>query len=364
MKFSNKGTKFALLYNMKGLFYTILLFQVFAAFAQTTQKDVVINEVELVERLNKLRSAKTDVLLKAYSDSFKLQLLEELEKEVAREYPFEQLTSIGKLMSNDKTVRVFSWNYQKENDANVYTAIISRYDKRKKKTIITELKKNEFGIRADEKSTLTPDNWYGCLYYDIIEVKKGSRDYYTLLGYDAGDGLTHTKLVDVLYFSGSTPKLGYNLFKIDDKIQKRVFMEHAKKATMTLRYDSNRDKIVFDHLSPESEGLAAFREYWVPDMSYDAMNFTNGKWIVEQDIIAINKEKQNKITISTYDEKNDTIKAVTIKDNWESPGGKHTIALPKESKDKKSKARTKKKKDPDFNGVSYGTLGRKKKKKQ
>lgn len=349
---------------MKYLLYLTFFFLAFVSNAQVTQKDILINEDVLEQSLVNLRGAKSDELLSAYNDTFKLKLIKELEKSKAQFYPFEKLTTIGKITSQDKTVRIFSWNYQTESEKNIYTAIVYRYDKRKKKAIITELKKNQFAIRTDEKSTIDPNNWYGCLYYDIIDVKKGSRHYYTLLGYDAGDALTHTKLVDVLYFSSSTPKLGYNLFKVENQLKKRVFMEHAKKATMTLRFDAVRNKIVYDHLSPESEGLSEFREYWVPDMSYDALIFTDGKWVVEEDIIAINKERENKLTISAYDEKNDTIKQVDIKDNWESPGGKHTIALPEDTNPQTKQKKTKNKKETEFNGVSFGALGKKKRKKK
>lgn len=353
---------------MKHLFIiSILLFSWFAT-AQSTDENVAVNESLLAEKLAQLRAAKTDQNLKAYNDTFKQILIAELEKNHAKNHALESLNSIGKLTSDDKLVRVFSWNYQKESEENVYSAIVLRYDKRKKKNVITELKRNEFGVRVTEKAVLDKNNWYGCLYYDIIDIKKGSKTYYTLLGYDQKNGLTHTKLIDVLYFAGNNPKLGYNLFKIENGIQKRVFMEHAKKATMTLRYDETRDKIVFDHLSPESQGLAEFREYWVPDMSYDAMTFTNGKWILEEDIIAVNKETSNKLKIETYDEKNDTIKSIEIKNKWESPDGKHTAIVPddidknkvKEQREKANKS--KKEKNPKFNGVSYGSLGKKKKK--
>ncbi|MGB0934084.1 MAG: hypothetical protein ACPGU5_07355 [Lishizhenia sp.] len=347
---------------MKYLILIIFSFTVLFSFSQVTLNDVTVNEEALALRLNQLRSVKTDDLLKAYNDTFKELLMNELQKSEAQLHPFNKLKTIGKLTSQDNSVRVFSWNYQTENEKNQYTAIVCKFDKRKKKTTVTALNKNEFALQADENTTLEPNNWYGCLYYDIIDVKKGSRTYYTLLGYEAGDRLTHTKLIDVLYFSGSTPKLGYNLFKVDNEIKKRIFMEHAKKATMTLRFDASRNKIVHDHLSPESEGLREFREYWVPDMSYDALTFTNGKWIVEEDIIALNTEENNKVTISTYDAKSDTIKQIEIKNKWESPGNNHVIALPDDNNTKVNK-KTKKQKETEFNGVSFGNLGRKKKKK-
>ena len=126
---------------MKYLLYLTFFFLAFVSNAQVTQKDILINEDVLEQSLVNLRGATSDELLSAYNDTFKLKLIKELEKSKAQFYPFEKLTTIGKITSQDKTVRIFSWNYQTESEKNIYTAIVYRYDKRKKKAIITELKK-------------------------------------------------------------------------------------------------------------------------------------------------------------------------------------------------------------------------------
>jgi hypothetical protein len=63
---------------------------------------------------------------------------------------------------------------------------------------------------------------------------------------------------------------------------------------MSLNYDDARNRIIFDHLSPESQSMEGFREFYVPDMSYDALKFANNKWVLEEDVIGINKKSTTK----------------------------------------------------------------------
>jgi hypothetical protein len=124
---------------------------------------------------------------------------------------------------------------------------------------------------------------------------------------------------------------------------------------MSLRYDEQRDKIIFDHLSPESPSMKDFREYYVPDMSYDAYSFVNNKWHLIEDIIAINKKGQETVELKAYDSESDTVVSIERKNEWENPegenapvsGGSHKAALPEDfSEDQKAKKakKTKKKK--------------------
>jgi hypothetical protein len=165
-------------------------------------------------------------------------------------------------------------------------------EKKEWKTI--ELVDNSMMLAPQPEDVLDETMWYGALYYKIIPVEKSNKTYYTLLGYDANNNMSHTKLIDVLSFSGNHIKLGSPIFKIKDQVLKRVFFEHSKKCVMSLNYDDARNRIIFDHLSPESQSMEGFREFYVPDMSYDALKFANNKWVLEEDVIGINKKSTTK----------------------------------------------------------------------
>lgn len=345
------------------------------------QSNNLMDERILKKRLDQLRSIKDESLLPVYNDSFKAEFLEFLDNKVAFDYPFSTLTTVGKISSSDGQVRIFSWNVQLNPDKNIYNCIILKKKKRRDEHEIYDLKDNSEMLPMFPKETLDENNWYGALYYDIVEVNKGRKTYYTLLGYDLNNSFSHMKLIDVLYFNGRKLNLGYPLFETEEGMAKRVFMEHSKKATMTLRYDERRSKIVFDHLSPESPSMKDFREYYVPDMSYDAYNFIDDQWVLETDIIATNSEESKKIKISRYDPKTDTIVEEEIRKKWNSPNGGNTPiqngtheakTVPEEeyntkkentSKPKKEE-KAKPQKEEEFGGVQYGNLGKGKRKRR
>ena len=63
---------------------------------------------------------------------------------------------------------------------------------------------------------------------------------------------------------------------------------------MTLRYDENLKKIVFDYIVPPHPSLRGRYEKYRPSGFYDAFYFENGKWRYEHDIDARAKSLSNK----------------------------------------------------------------------
>ena len=349
------------------------------------QKNNLFDERPLKARLDQLRGTKDPELMRAYNDSFKVELKSALENKVAFDYPFNTLPTLGKIYAEDKQVRVFSWNVQLSPENNIYNCFVLKKRKRKDEHDIIELEDNSAALPMYPKNKLNNQNWYGALYYDIVDVKIGRKTYYTILGYDLNNSMSHIKLIDVLYFTGRKLNLGFPLFNTEEGVANRVFMEHSKKSIMTLRYDERRDKIVFDHLSPETPSLKEFREFYVPDMSYDAYTFVDELWVLESDIITNNAPEDKKMTLSSYDAKNDTVIQTTVPKKWNSPTSKNDFGIngeheakkvPKEELAKKKKEDnsedtneqkeklSRKEKKEKFKGVQYGNLGGKKKKKR
>ena len=213
------------------------------------------------------------------------------------------------------------------------------YDKRKKEQFVTELKDNSFGMPTQPTEIISSDEWYGALYYKIIPVSKGSKTIYTVLGWDYYGPSSQIKLIDAIYINGTTVKLGSPIFKQGRETLKRVYFEHSKKSSMALNYEENRKRIIFDHLSPESPNLKNYKSYYVPDMSYDAFVYDNGKWILEEDVIGTNNgEDPKKQIVYVKDEKTGKVVAKEVKVKWENPedanapgGGYEHVAITPES---------------------------------
>lgn len=363
---------------IKHIILLATLFLTFLATAQENQKLYAL-ETDLSNKLNELRSVKNDSAINKLNAEFKELLGNALEEENAFDYPFNSLRSIGKIYSQDKLVRVFSWNVQYEDQSNDYFSFIMKKDERRDRVHVVELKRRKQPLQALTRETLDHENWYGALYYEIVDVEKGNRTYYTLIGYDANNKRSTIKLLDVMYFTGKYPKFGYPLFETKNGYQNRVIFEHSAKATMSLKFDDNRGKIVFDHLSPETPNLKEFKEYYVPDMSYDAYTFEKNKWRLQEDIIAVNNQESDQVDLKAYDSDLDTVVTVPTKGKWINPddkdapldGGGHRAVTPEDMEEeesgkspKKKKTRAKKPKKNGFGGVSYSNLPEEEKKKK
>jgi hypothetical protein len=363
---------------MRKLILLPLVFLATLCYSQTdNHQNIADQENYLAQLLNELRSATNDVELQEKNAIFKDEFAKLLKEDAAFNHPFTLLKTIGKVQSQDNEVRLITWNVELADFSQRYYGFVLKKDTRKDIHNVIELVQYPQGIYPKYNyETLNADSWNGCLYYQIIDIKKGNKTHYTLMGYDAHSDRSTIKLLDVLYFNGKVPKFGKPIFATDKGYTSRVYFEHSAKATMSLKYDNSREMIIFDHLSPEAPNLAEFRDYYVPDMTYDAYTFDGNKWQLKEDIVALNK-KDHQVKVMAYDPESDTSVVIDNKNKWIDPTDKNApiesighraVKVEDEkttSNEKKEKAT--KSKDRDFNGVKYSTLpeeGTKKKKKK
>ena len=304
--------------------------------------DLAAEEDKLVLLLDNLRSAKNDDEKKVANKLFKDQLNQTLQDKKALLYPFSKLTTVGVINSPDKEMRILNWNVEQDDFSHSYHCFVLHYDKRRKKYNVTELQDISFGMPSQPTEILPSSQWYGCLYYKIIPVKKGSKTLYTVLGWDHNSTMSQLKLIDVIYFTGKTVKLGSPIFKEGKTTKKRIFFEHSKKANMSLKHEASRDRIIFDHLSPESPSMKKFRSFYVPDLSYDAFVLDGSKWILNEDVIGTNKGTDSKKqTVFVKNEKTGEVEEKEIKSDWinpsdpDAPGGgsEHVAITPEDQKE-------------------------------
>lgn len=280
---------------------------------------IVRQEQELKILLDSLRAAKNDAARNKWNKEFKKQFEVSLNEPTAFSYPFSLLTTVGKVDSPDRQIRVISWNIEQEDQSQKYCAFVLKADERKDTHKVFELKDNSFMLPPRTDDVLEADNWYGALYYAIIPVEKNNRTYYTLLGWDGNTQSSNIKLIDVLYFTGNNLRLGAPIFKQGNETKRRIYMEHSEKAVMSLRWDADHQRIIFDHLSPESPGMEGFFEFYVPDMSYDAYVFEGSKWVLKEDVIATSKGTGTTVKLHTIDPKTGEVEKVEVPNKWIDP---------------------------------------------
>ena len=359
--------------------YTIVLFVFVSSFALTQSNDIALHESELELILNKLRSSQDDFEKERLNKEFKAQLEKTLQLKEAFSYPFSKLKTVGVIDSPDGQLRIINWNVEKADLSHNYYCYVLFPQKRSDLHAFIELKDNTFGMPTQPEGVLTSDQWYGALYYKIIPMDKGNRTLYTVIGWDYYSPMSQVKMLDVMYISGNTEKLGSPVFKLGKEIKSRVFYEHSKKATMYLNYEADRKRIMMDHLSPESPSMKNFKEFYVPDLSYDAFIQEGSRWVLTEDVIGVNSgSEQKKQVVYVKNEKTGEVEAKEIKVNWQNPedpgapagGTEHVAVTPegdqaskdKKQSDQKDKKVKKDKRDPSELSI-FKDLKKSKKKK-
>lgn len=233
------------------------------------------------------------------------------------DYPFDSLNNlVARLNSPDNRFRIFNWVIAKSDETFDYYAVMQLYNESKKNYDVIFFKDKSYEIAVPESQTLTPDQWYGALYYKIIHTNSQNVDYYTLLGWNANNALSYQKIIEVVTIrSGNRVFLGAPIFRYGKEKPKRIIFEYSSKAIMNLKYDTQQykekkklkkpikgkwfevvnvrsDMIVFDRLVPMEPSLEGQKQFYVPETNiYDAFVFMNGKWVFIEDIDARNPYK-------------------------------------------------------------------------
>ena len=320
---------------MKHLFFFLFICSSKLVLSQT-DTILVAREKKLFMLLNDTRSAKNNAEKIEKNEIFKDYLHETLLLKGAFSYPFSNLKTIGFVDSPDGLLRIVNWNIEQDDQTQQYHCYLLHQNTKKKIVELSELIDNSMMLPPRPDGILEADNWYGCLYYKIIPIDKGSKTLYTLLGWDGNNSMSTIKLIDALYFIGDNPKLGSPIFKTNDLTLKRVFFEHSKKAVMSLKHEDQYKRIIYDHLSPEAPSLKGFYSFYIPDFTYDAFVLEGNKWVLKEDVIGVNKAVQEKTEVYIKNERTGKMEKKSIDNTWENPedgnspdgGSKHTAMTP------------------------------------
>ena len=233
----------------------------------------------------KLYSSKTDIDKKKYNHQLLNTFESALNTANSFDYPFDSLNDIARLVSPDKKFRIINWNVPYDDGTQEYFGFIQeKYSQKKRKGLFKRetaeiaqlypLIDKSAEIKNPENTISDNKKWCGMLYYKIIIKKTKSKTYYTLLAWDGNDKLSVKKIIDVLTFDNNgTPHFGADIFIMPKKYPKRVIFEYNASCSMSLKYNSKKDSIVFDHLAPSEPQLEGQFQYYCPDMSYDGFGF-------------------------------------------------------------------------------------------
>jgi hypothetical protein len=235
-----------------------------------------------------------DSLVLADSDFLKLSICTKIEKlfadvlveEQSFDYPFSELSKMGKLTSPDQKFRIFNWNCVLSNGNYQYFGLLQI--KLKKSIKVVTLAESK--LVADMFHQYGTEDWPGALYYQIIPFNTKSDNSYFLLGWDGNTFQTNKKMIEVLNFDeDGQVTFGMPVIFWKGKTLNRLVFEYAKQARMTIQYNEKEKRIVFDHLAPSSPTYQNQFEYYGPDFSYDALEYQKGKWVLVENVDVRNK---------------------------------------------------------------------------
>lgn len=233
-------------------------------------------EAEMAKYQSMVAEGATDAARQEASENMRTVLIAAFAEDSVFEHPFYKLNRMACITSFDGAFRLFNWNQPHLDGTQSYYAFILFPEK----GAYVELKDNADLDDTILNKTLTPDEWYGALYYEIFPVKHKGETFYSIMGWDGNDNLSNKKILDVLNIDKKQHvTLGRPIYQLgDDFVNRRVF-EYAEQARINLRYLIPKEAIIYDRLQPEKSGLEGQYEYYIPSTTYDGYVLNNkGLW--------------------------------------------------------------------------------------
>ena len=189
---------------------------------------------------------------------------------------------ITRVEAPDGTFRLFTWNVRNDDGSFRYEGFLLVKDHRKH--TLYELRDMTDHIDKPATAQLSPENWYGALYYEVVPVKQGGKTRYTLLGWKGASTVETRKVIEVLNVDGRTPKFGAALFNDGRKRSLRMIYGYTAQGSMQLKWMPGRKAIVADHLSPTRPEFAGQPAFMAPDLSFDSWTWDKNHWQYTRDI--------------------------------------------------------------------------------
>lgn len=192
----------------------------------------------------------------------------------------QSIQTISVLHSSNGQFSAYTWELEGPSMFGYYGYIVSR--KPDQKAIVFKLNDRSEEYGRAEYHTGRADDWYGALYYDMKEVEYKKETYYLMLGINRSKLLTKERLMEVAFVEAEL-QFGKEVFNTGDRVmKKRLVFPHSNDSEMTLFFESD-ELVVMDHLAPLSPGYEGKFQYYVPDLSYDALKKKKGIWKFQED---------------------------------------------------------------------------------
>ncbi len=263
------------------------------------------HQQQLASLLNRVASAPTDNERYLASEQAVQALAQALGEDESEKWKWNLPTVASVLTSPDGLLRIFSWAVVRDDGEFECFGAVQYYNDKEEEYQFSLLHDKSEEIMNREESTLTPDQWLGAVYQELIQTSASGKTVYTLLGWNGVDNLTERKIIEPVIFRGGVPQFGAPVFR-RERNQRRIVLEYTDKAMVNLSYEEqfveevehNRVKvkgtnryrteeksklhkekmILFDEVEPQVPGMEGLFQYYVPSGVEMAYAFIDGKW--------------------------------------------------------------------------------------
>ena len=259
-----------------------------AAFAQhsddnSTTKQLMVYQDSLTALGKKFINNDTEMERMNANTEFIKTLVKALKVSHSFDFPFDSVKSITIVNSPDKRFRIITWHIAFDDGSyRFYGTIQMNAGDKLQMFPLTDYSPL---IRKVEDTITNNTQWYGAQYYSIIPANAGQNPYYVLLGWKGNTIKSTKKVIEVLSFgSNGKPVLGLPVFDGNGKTRNRVVFEYTRQASMLLKYDEDKQLIVFDNLVPPDPKQKSQTELYGPDLSYNGYFLKNGRWVYKENL--------------------------------------------------------------------------------
>ncbi|KAB2806792.1 hypothetical protein [Phaeocystidibacter luteus] len=207
----------------------------------------------------------------------------------AMNFTFDGVSNMSILQSPDEHLRLFTFMVPQRNLTYAHHGYLI-YDGGEEYKHI-ELIDNAMGGRALTFRLLPPTQWFGGLYYDIIEQEKDDQTVYFLLGYRSESAQLQMKFIDAVTFTDGLVRFGSKSFKVgtfndfeNSMPPYRLMMYYSAEYGAMMQWDSNFKGIIMDHVAPPDAAQKGLYISYGPDFTYDGLRWEDENWHLEEGI--------------------------------------------------------------------------------
>ena len=279
--------------------YILLLLLLLPAFAQAQSPKIKSSgklSPEAITQLHAIEDTLGVLVYAVVNDSIETErfaacralipaLVRALKVENSFKYPFERLKGLSILAPPDSSFRIITWQLFVNDSTYRYYGAIQRNSRELQ---LFPLRDKRFEMdNLPLHDQLTPENWYGALYYNLRQFDSKEGRKYLLFGFDAFTFFEKRKVIDVLSFNkAGQPTFGAPVFERASPPpgppEQRIIFEYSAETSMRVNWDEVYQMVMFDHLipfpSPFGRGMTK-----VIDGSYDGLKLEKGRWkFIEQ----------------------------------------------------------------------------------